>query len=262
MSDDLSPLLRAAALEREAAARDLPYSDAMLGRYVRDIRRRRAGGGAMLAVAGLAAIGAVAFGAAYLADMGAVAPIGPPTAPAVTPVLTPTPTPTPTPSLATSTPVVPPTSASPSAVPPPASSTAPPATRTTPSATPLLEAPGAVAGVQSGLGGGSGEVVVTWASTPGATGYRVYRSDVAAGPFVLSASFDVATARTTVAFTGSYESIQIWQPQLGDNHDLEYVEVVQGAPGYFRVTAFNAAGEGPMSGVVCSEPFGVLPSQC
>ena len=117
-------------------------------------------------------------------------------------------------------------------------------------------------GVQTGLGGGSGEVVVTWASTPGATGYRVYRSDVAAGPFALSASFDVATGRTIVSFTGSYESIQIWQPQSGDNHDLEYIEAIHGAPGYFRVTAFNAAGEGPMSSVVCGEPFGVPPTQC
>lgn len=102
--------------------------------------------------------------------------------------------------------------------------------------------------------------MVSWTPTPVATGYRVYRSDSAAGPFLLSATFDVATARTTVAFSGTYEYIQIWQATSGEYLDVQYVEAIQGERGYFRVTAFNAGGEGPKSGVVCGDPQTGLPS--
>ena len=55
MSDELSALVRATAHEETAAAeREFPYTAATLGRFVRDVRRRRAAGGAMLAVAGVA----------------------------------------------------------------------------------------------------------------------------------------------------------------------------------------------------------------
>lgn len=265
MSDDLSVLIRAAALEQEAAARDeLPYSAATLGRYVRDVRRRRATGGAMLAVGGVVVLGGVLFGAARLAPVGPLVPIGDPTSPSVTPSptveLTPTPTAAPTPTPA------PPTApeATPTSPPPMSSATLPTQEATeAPSATPLLEAPGAVTIVYSGPGGGSGEVMVTWVPMADATGYRVYRSDAGAGPFSLSATYDVANARTTVAISGFYEYIQIWQPQGGDVQDLQYVEAIHGDRAYFRVTAFNAAGEGPMSAVVCGEPQMGLPApQC
>jgi hypothetical protein len=35
---------------------------------------------------------------------------------------------------------------------------------------------------------------------------------------------------------------------------FEYVEAVDGQPACFRVAAFNAAGSGPRSAVVCSDP--------
>ncbi len=264
MSDDLSALLRAAAFEQEGAARaELPYSAETVRRYVRDIRRRRAAGGATLAVAGVAVVGGVIFGAAHLAPPDPLTPVGTSSAPSVTPSPpgepTPTPTVAPTPTLVpTTAPAAIPTS------PPPTSSGVPPTHKATepPPATPLPEAPGAVTVVYSGPGGGSGEVMVTWAPTAGATGYRVYRSGAAAGPFALSASFDVATGRTTVALIGFYETILIWQPQVGDYQDFQYVEAIRGDRTYFQVTAFNAGGEGPMSGVVCGEPPGVPPPQC
>jgi hypothetical protein len=263
MSDDLSGLIRAAALEQEAAAgHELPYSDAVLGRYVRDIRRRRVADGAMLAVVGVVVIGGVVLGASGLDHAGVVGPIGPPPVPAVTPTPTPTttpaPTPTPsvapTPTLATTAPAAPPTSAPPRTASPPTSSAT--------TAAPSVERPGAVTVVYSGPGGGSGEVMVTWTPMPGATGYRVYRSDAAAGPFSLSASYDVASGRTTVAFGGTYETIVIWQPTSGDYRDVQYIEAILGSRTYFQVTAFNAAGEGPRSGVVCSEAPGLPPTQC
>ncbi len=264
MSDDLSALLRAAALEQEGAARtERPYSVEMLRRYVRDVRRRRAVGGASLAVAGVVVVGAVLIGASHLAPPDPLTPVGTSSAPSAgpSPTIEATPTPTATPTSApTATPVPPATPTSP----PPTSTAALPTHQATPAppATALPEPPGVVTVVYSGPGGGSGEVMVTWAPTAGATGYRVYRSAVATGPFALSASYDVATGRTTVAFTDFYESIQIWQPQGGDYLDLQYIEAISGDRAYFRVTAFNAGGEGPSSAVVCGEAPGVLPSQC
>lgn len=264
MSDDLSALIRAAAFDQESAARaEAPYSTEMFRRYVRDVRRRRAAGGATLAAVGAVVVGGVLVGAAYLAPPDHLAPVGTPSAPSVTPSTTgeatPSPTPTPAPTTAPAPTTVAPTAPT---TPPPTSSAAPPTHEATsaPPAAPLVAVPGAVTVLSSGPGGGSGEVMVLWASTPGATGYHVYRSDVATGPFALSASFDAATGLTTVAYLGSYESIQIWQPASGE---LQYVEAIHGAVGYFRVSAVNAAGEGPLSGVVCGEPqTGALPTGC
>ncbi len=205
MSDDLSALFTAAALEEEAAVgRELPYSASTLGRYVRDIRRRRTAGGAMLAVAGAVAVSGALFGIDLLAQAGPAVPIGAPT-PSVTPSPVPTPTPTPTP-VPTPTPSPSPSpTLTPTLAPtPPASTQAAPPTHeatSAPPVAPLPLPPGVVAITYSGPGGGSGEVVVNWAPTVGATGYHVYRSDSAAGPFVPSATFDVATARTTVDFS-------------------------------------------------------------
>jgi hypothetical protein len=253
MSDDLSALIRAAALQEEAAAgREFPYAAAMLGRYVRDVRRRQAVGGAMAAVVGVVVLGGAAFGVDRLVqDVPApVAPIGTPTS-SVSPSPTATPSPSPTP-MPTPTPTATPTDPTPPPAPPATESQAPPTHQETaaPPPAPAQDPPGVVTIVYAGPGGGSGEVMVTWATTAGATGYRVYRSAVAAGPFVLSATFDVATASTTVALSGGYESIQIWQSGSGE---VQYVEAIRGARGYFQVVAFNSGGDGPRSGVVCGD---------
>lgn len=262
MSDDLSALIRAAAFEQESAARaEAPYSTETFRRYVRDVRRRRAAHGATLAAVGAVVVGGVLVGAAHLAPPDHLAPVGTPSTPSAVPSTTSEATPSPTPSLAPTT-LPAPTTVAPTAPasPPTTTSAAPPTHATPPPAAPLLAVPGVVTVLSSGPAGGSGEVQVTWAPTAVATGYRVYRSDAAAGPFALSASFDVATGRTTVAYVGSYESIQIWQPQSGE---LQYVESIHGAVGYFRVSAVNAAGEGPLSGVVCGAPqTGTLPTGC
>lgn len=261
MSDDLSALVRAAALDEEAAAgRDHPYSAAVLGRYVRDVRRRRVAGGAMLAVAGAVVIGGAVFGADRMiqAGPGPDVPIGDPTTsttPSPAPTWTPSPTPTPTPTV---TPTPTPTQPAPTetAEPPaPEETTAPPAP-------PPVEPPGVVTIVGAGPGGGSGEVTVRWGPTPGATGYSVYRSDSPDGPFVRSARYDVASGVTTVEYSGGYEYIGIWAMTPGGDSDyIEYVEVVTGARAYFKVAAFNAAGEGPASGAVCGSAL-YMPTDC
>jgi hypothetical protein len=101
--------------------------------------------------------------------------------------------------------------------------------------------------------GGSGEKVVHWNTVADATGYRVYRSASPDGPFVATASVIVATNKTTIEYGGWYELIQIWPPS---SDSYEYVDVTEGSPNYYRVAAFNAAGTGTRSAVVCASPPG------
>jgi hypothetical protein len=247
MSDDLSALVRATAHEETAAAeREFPYSATTLGRYVRDVRRRRAAGGTMLALAGVVVIGGAVLGVDRLSQAAPAPeiPIGDPT-PSVT--YTPTPDRTPT---ATPTP-----EATPTPSPTPSETTPPPAPEETtppPRVEPLPEPPGAPSGVVAHPGGGSGEIGVYWESTPGATGYRVYRADAADGPYQPAASIDVTTGVVTVEYGGWYEYIDMVQG-IQWATSVEYYEAI-GTFGYFRVTAFNAGGEGPMSGLTCAEP--------
>ena len=252
MSDELSALVRATANEETAAAeREFPYTAATLGRFVRDVRRRRATGGAMLAVAGVVVIGGAVLGIDNLSQ-GArppEIPIGDPT-PSVTSSPTPDRTPTATPE-ATPTP-----SPTPSETPPPP---APEETTPPPPVEPLPVPPGALSGVTASPGGGSGEILVIWDALTGATGYRVYRADAAEGPYRPAASIDVTTGVVTVEYGEWYEYIGI-VPGIPSPTRVEYVEAI-GTFGYFRVTAFNAGGEGPMSGVVCAEPQNGLSPQ-
>lgn len=251
MSDDLSALVRATANEETAAAeREFPYTAATLGRFVRDVRRRRAAGGAMLAVAGVVVIGGAALGIDNLSQAAPPPeiPVGDPT-PSVTPTPTPDRTPTATPTLeptpsASPTPTETPTPSEPPAPPAPEETTPPPPVQ------PLPEPPGAVSGVVAHPGGGSGEILVLWDTITGATGYRVYRSDTAAGGFEPAASIDVTTGVVTIEYGAWYEYIGIGAE---GSTGFRYTEAI-GTFGYFRVTAFNAGGEGPLSGLVCAEP--------
>ena len=88
--------------------------------------------------------------------------------------------------------------------------------------------------------------------SPDATGYHVYRADAADGPYRPAASIDVTTGVVTVEYDGWYEYISMVQG-IQSPTSVEYYEAI-GTFGYFRVTAFNAGGEGPRSGVVCAEP--------
>jgi hypothetical protein len=246
MSDELSALIRQCADEEAtAAAREFHYEPAIASRFVRDIRRRRTAGAAMLAVGGLALVGAAALGLGrpWLAGPSEVQIAEP------TPSVSPSPTRSRTP---TSSPTVEPT---PSVTPSPTESSPTPRETTSSPAPPVQEPPkppGAAAITRAGPGGGSGEIAVAWAPVAGATGYRVYRSESPDGPFVKAARFDVASGAKTVEFTGAHEYITIWS--AGDY--LEYVEAVSGVRAYFRVVALNAAGEGPASGTACGVPLG------
>src|SRR5665647_27337 len=114
MSDELFAMVRAAARDEAAAAeREFPYSPATLGGFVRDVRRRRAAGGAMLAVAGVAVVGmaVLGLGRPWQVALPAVTPTpsaSPSPSPDGSPTPTPTVEPTPTPSeIPTATPTPP-----------------------------------------------------------------------------------------------------------------------------------------------------------
>jgi len=254
MSDELSAIVRAAARDETAAAeREYPYSSATLGRFVGDVRRRRAAGGAMLAVASVAVVGMAVLG---LGQLWQTAPPAAFPSPPVTSSAS-------TDSSATPTPTVQPSTSSPSAsLTPSASSTPTPTTsrpHTTaaprPSNPPVVAAPGPVTGVKGYTGGGSGETMVNWDQGADAAGYRVYRSDLPDGPFVKAASFDVATGKTTIApaFANDYVIIGIYGEVVPGV--LYYVDAIGGeGPTYYKVAAFNSGGEGPASGTVCATP--------
>lgn len=245
MSDELSEMVRAAVRDEALAAEsEFPYSGAILGRFVRDVRRRRAAGGAMLAVGGAAVVGLAVLG------LGRSWQVVPPV----------TSTPTPTPSVSASPTPTPSADPSPTPTPPPPESPAPPPPQETtppPPVEALPEPPGAVSGVHAHPGGGSGEILVLWDTMTGATGYRVYRSGTPDGPFAPAASIDVTTGVVTIEYGGRYEYIGIGEE---GPTSLRYTEAI-GTFGYFWVAAFNAGGQGPASGMVCAEPQNGLSPQ-
>lgn len=258
MSDELSAIIRAAAHDEAAAAeRDLPLTTARLGRFVRDVRRRRAISVAALTAASVTVAGAGALGLSLLWP---TASTEIPPLPAATTSSPPEPT-TPAPSASTS-PTVGPTPSpteepSPSSTPttPSRPTTAPPPPPT--STTPTVAAPGPVTGVTGWTGGGSGETTVTWEQGADATGYRVYRSDSLTGPFVVAATFDVATGKVTIAPAFINDYVVIWSYSEGALQVVSYTDAIGYLePTYYRVAAFNTGGEGPLSPVVCATPPG------
>ncbi|HVQ95326.1 MAG TPA: DUF4232 domain-containing protein [Mycobacteriales bacterium] len=122
--------------------------------------------------------------------------------------------------------------------------------------------PAAVVAVAS-TGGGSGEVVVDRKAVPQATGYRVIRTDSAGRQIRVVATFDITTGRTTAAA----EVVNIWSaehsyvpnrgPLIRTDRSpwFQYVDVGAGRRCY-RVQAYNAAGDGPLSAVSCAAPPG------
>lgn len=248
MSEELAALIRAGADDEAAhAAREHPFTPDAVHRYVRDVRRRRTAHGAMAAAIGAAVVSATVLAAAHpwVATPPAEVPTGEPTS-----VSTPDAGPTPTPTAD----ALPPASPAPvvTAPAPPVETTTPPDEPTTPPPDdPPPAPPGAVTITAFGPGGGSGEVYVSWDAVPGATGYRVYRSDSPDGPFVAAASFDVASGVSSDEYTGTHEYVGIW----GADPSFQYVEAIGGGVAYLLVVAFNAGGEGPASGPVCGEPM-------
>ena len=253
MSVEMSDLFRAAAHEESVAAqREYPLGPDTVHRYIAAALRRRVARGALIAAAGAVVVGALALGVDYYRQGEPLAASPTPaitSSASATPSVTPSSTPSTSPTASQSpTPTAPvPTETTP----PAADGTTPPAPRETP----VGSVPGRVTTVSGHKGGGSGEKVVDWNTVADATGYRVYRLAAADGPFVATASVIVATGATTIEYGGWYEYIQIWAPSSGS---YEYVEVTEGSPTYYRVAAFNTAGTGPRSAVVCASPPGNL----
>lgn len=124
---------------------------------------------------------------------------------------------------------------------------APATSTTTAAATGTALAPVSV--LDAGPSAGSGEIRLGWSGVAGAEGYRLYRADAAGGPFELAADLDVATGTSTTA-----EGVtNVWSPAPGE---YEYIEFGAATRRYFRVTAYDDAGETPPSAVVCGAPTG------
>lgn len=245
MSADLSSLLRAAVLdEANEAQREFPLSQSAVARFVRAARRRRAARAVVIAVAAVLLLGGGAASVNYWRQ--GSAPADSP-APAVTWSVSAQPTPSASTTAEAS--HMPTASVQPSQSAAPASPSAAVTDASPPPPAPAV--PGTVTGVSATAGGGSGEVLVNWGAVADATGYRVYRSTSAGGPFVAAASMVVATGATTIEFDGPYEFIQIWKPSPSA---FQYVESFDNAAVYFSVAAFNAGGTGPRSAVVCGSP--------
>lgn len=235
MSEELSTMIRAAA---RSGATQPPMPPGETAMFVGRVARRRIARGALMTGVGLAATLAIVFGAIHLwpATQGGPGAIPLPSQSLQVSL-------SPTPSVSTG------SSPSPTLTP---SVSAPSPNTTAPTPPPETTVPAAVSNLTAGSGGGSGEIVLHWRGTPDATGYRVYRTSAPGDSMTRSASYVIATGSTTVQYGGSYEFIQIWSPS---SNAFEYVESVDGQPGYFVVAAFNSAGEDPLQGTVCAVPM-------
>jgi hypothetical protein len=143
---------------------------------------------------------------------------------------------------------------------------APPTTTGAPGMTTASTAPdpvpAAVVAVAS-TGGGSGEVQVNWNAVPGATGYRVLRTNTAGRHARLAADFNITTGHTTAA----PNVVNIWSAkhsylpdrgpltQVDQSPWFQYIDLGAGQRCY-RVLAYNPAGPGPQSAVTCASPPG------
>jgi hypothetical protein len=144
-----------------------------------------------------------------------------------------------------------------------------PATPTTTSAVGMTTAstatglvPPAVVAAAS-TGGGSGEVAVNWNAVPGATGYRVLRTNTAGRHPRLAADFNITTGHTTAA----PNVVNIWSAEHSYLPDFGPLTQVDQSPWFqyvdlgadrrcYRVLAYNSAGAGPRSAVTCASPPG------
>ncbi len=96
--------------------------------------------------------------------------------------------------------------------------------------------------------------MVAWSVVASATGYRVARATAADGPYATAADFDVATATSTKA--SGITNVYFVDAQ---RQSIGYIEVLSdtvttGPRRYYRITAYNAAGDAAPSAVVCGTP--------
>jgi hypothetical protein len=125
------------------------------------------------------------------------------------------------------------------------------------------QVPGQVTDVRSANAGGSGEALICWGPASGATGYRVLRSGSPGGPFVVAADINVMTGAVTRKADVTYiasanHSYRPGGPLLSAPDTspwFEYIDV-GGFPRWFKIVAYNAAGQGPASAVLEAVPPG------
>lgn len=101
-----------------------------------------------------------------------------------------------------------------------------------------------------------------WAAVPGATSYVVYRSSSSSGPWNAVAEFNVVSGFVDVdaEVINLYGDAQSFHPggfsSSGTSTRFTYVELAVENPAWFKVRAYNAAGQGPSSSAACAALFG------
>jgi hypothetical protein len=103
--------------------------------------------------------------------------------------------------------------------------------------------------------------VVQWDAVKAATGYCVLRANAATGPFTIVADLEV----TTGAATAAADVVNVWSQAhsyipadgaLAAPDASPWFQYVDVGPGqrWFRVVAYNTAGEASASAVVSASP--------
>lgn len=101
-----------------------------------------------------------------------------------------------------------------------------------------------------------------WAAVSGATSYVVYRSTTSAGPWTVVAEINVVSGYTNVApeVLNLYGDAQNFHPggysTSGTSTVFTYIESSVVSPAWFKVRAYNAAGQGPSSDAKCASLMG------
>lgn len=145
----------------------------------------------------------------------------------------------------------------------PATTTAVTTTTVTRTTVPPGPVPGTVVAVADSSGG-SGEVQVDWNAVTGATGYRILRTTAAGAEARVAADFDITTGRTTAApdvvalWSDEHSYVPNRGPLTRPDQSPWFQYVDYGGPGQrcYRLLAYNAAGDGPLSAVTCGAPIG------
>lgn len=127
--------------------------------------------------------------------------------------------------------------------------------------------PATVKVVSSGPGGGSGEVELNWDTVANATGYRVLRASSQGGPFTVAVDVNVTTGTTTAApdVTNVYSENATFLPRgsgttlpTSPPRQMHYVQIITSGVQhrFYRIVAYNDAGDGPPSAIVCGSSPG------
>ncbi|MFI7680935.1 hypothetical protein [Actinophytocola sp. NPDC049390] len=159
--------------------------------------------------------------------------------------------------------LVPPTTTTTTTAPSTTTTTTVPRTTTPPKTTTAISpVPGAVT-ANAHAGAGSGEVQVDWQAVRRATGYRILRTHADGRNPRIVADLDITTGRTSAAseVVNIYSAGHTYRPDSGllsgpdISSSFTYIDYAAGRRCY-RLLAYNLAGAGPMSAVVCAASLG------